>query len=569
MKTIYQLQQIAARLRAVTEVDSISPEDTFGLQADVLEYLADMEQNAEGLGIHKVYASYSDMVEDGAAPVGSNGKLLRYGQLVIVYDAGNPTQNESGNVYAWQKGNMTPPWLLMGNLGSVYALQSQIDDLLDDLADEERARMSADSDLSGKINTLRNTLDTLMNGNVSDAIESFNEILNFLEGITDDESLAGLLSGMSSRLSIVETKASVVIIDLSAQYSTLEDIATVPAEDLALIFGSPAQAYALVERRVLVKTEDSGNGGYPAYMMYDNGDFYHLVADLGTRILTLYIPDEGSPDAPEFTADGSLTKTDLLKTPNGSITVEMFSPALLQQLQDGQKKEVVVVEYWPPLEAPGPMKDQIREEGIYFYYPDEKQLFVSYAGGMGFYGYGLRRVEIQKDTIYVDGKNCIPYIWDGRDMKAIAPKNTPASIFNATNEVPVNGYYVLCDAENRSLSAVHAAWDADKAVNGLILSFEIGAGIWKTYQYIGKTVTEANWTNEENWKDFGSLAAGSEPYIIMDSLVGPSGVGAYYTLATAVQALIAYQERTKVTYAKKGLIISYATGENQMETKQF
>ena len=99
MKTIYQLQQIADRLRAATEVNSISPEDTFGLQSDILEYMADMEQNAEGLGIHKVYASYAAMVADASAPVGSNGKALRFGQLVVIYNSSNTTQAESGNVH--------------------------------------------------------------------------------------------------------------------------------------------------------------------------------------------------------------------------------------------------------------------------------------------------------------------------------------------------------------------------------------------------------------------------------------------------------------------------------------
>lgn len=111
---------MAARLRAMTEVNSISAEDTFGLQADILEYLADMEQSAEGLGIHKVYTSYTAMVADAPAPVGSNGKALRYGQLVSIYDESNPSQSESGNVYAWQKGNTgASAWLLMGNLGDI------------------------------------------------------------------------------------------------------------------------------------------------------------------------------------------------------------------------------------------------------------------------------------------------------------------------------------------------------------------------------------------------------------------------------------------------------------------
>lgn len=115
MKTIYQLQQIANRLRQVTEANSISPEDTFGLQSDVLEYLADMEQNAEGLGIRKVYKSYSLMVADCSAPIGTNGKPLRFGQLVAIYNLSDPVQPENGNVYAWQK----DAWLLMGKLGGI------------------------------------------------------------------------------------------------------------------------------------------------------------------------------------------------------------------------------------------------------------------------------------------------------------------------------------------------------------------------------------------------------------------------------------------------------------------
>ena len=72
MKTIYNLQKEANRLRPVTEVDGISPNDTFGLHADTLAYIADMEQNAEGLGILKVYKSVAAMNADGAYPYGTN-----------------------------------------------------------------------------------------------------------------------------------------------------------------------------------------------------------------------------------------------------------------------------------------------------------------------------------------------------------------------------------------------------------------------------------------------------------------------------------------------------------------
>lgn len=127
MKTIYQLSQIASRLRDATEVGSIGPQETFGLQADVLEYIAGMERNENSLGLRKVYKSYDLMLADSNAPVGSNGKELRFGQLVSVFDPSNPTQAENGNVYAYQKGNTgAAAWSLTGNLAALVSEELRI-----------------------------------------------------------------------------------------------------------------------------------------------------------------------------------------------------------------------------------------------------------------------------------------------------------------------------------------------------------------------------------------------------------------------------------------------------------
>ena len=143
------------------------------------------------------------------------------------------------------------------------------------------------------------------------------------------------------------------------------------------------------------------------------------------------------------------------------------------------------------------------------------------------------------------------------------------NIYNVTTEMPISGYYTLCDTQNPTLSAVHVAWSKDKAALGLILSFEITAGVWKTYQYTGRTLAEDSWLNVDNWEDFGSLAAGSETHIVIDTLIGAPSVGEFYTLESAVTALLAYQKEKGVTYAKQGLVISYKVAENTMETKQF
>lgn len=170
MKTIYELQQEAIRLRQVKEVDSISPEETFGLHADTLAYLADMEQNAEGLGIHKVYKSFAAMNADSSAPVGTNGKPLRFGQLVAVYDKDNQSQAENGNIYAFQKGTETG-WLLMGNLNSIGEISSKIAAIKSDIAglkdkDQEHDEALAKKANAEEVNNSIQELDKKLNRNL-------------------------------------------------------------------------------------------------------------------------------------------------------------------------------------------------------------------------------------------------------------------------------------------------------------------------------------------------------------------------------------------------------------------
>lgn len=144
-----------------------------------------------------------------------------------------------------------------------------------------------------------------------------------------------------------------------------------------------------------------------------------------------------------------------------------------------------------------------------------------------------------------------------------------AAVFNPTVEYPVNGYYSLFDEDDESLSAVHVAWAANKASLGLLMTFKISKTNWKTYQFVGSSVNEKTFTNPDYWKDFGSLAAGSENYVVINNLCGAPTAGEYYTLESAVTSLVSYQKETNVKYIKTGLVISYIVAENTMETKQF
>ena len=195
MESIYSLQQRADTLRQKTLVDSISPEEVGSLHADTLAYLADMEQNAEGLGIHKVYKSFAAMNADSSAPVGTNGKPLRFGQLVAVYDNDNQSQAENGNIYAFQKG-AEAGWLLMGNLNSIGEVTAKIAAIKSDIAGLKDKDLEHDKALEKKanaeeVNNSMQELDKKLNRNLL-AIEFDDETGNLNAIIGQDSTISSV-----------------------------------------------------------------------------------------------------------------------------------------------------------------------------------------------------------------------------------------------------------------------------------------------------------------------------------------------------------------------------------------
>ena len=59
----------------------------------------------------------------------------------------------------------------------------------------------------------------------------------------------------------------------------------------------------------------------------------------------------------------------------------------------------------------------------------------------------------------------------------------------------------------------------------------------------------------------------THPIVIVDE-IRPLKDG-YYTLETAIAAIVSYQQESGVKYERTGLIITYKTGEYEMETRQF
>ena len=65
-----------------------------------------------------------------------------------------------------------------------------------------------DTEIVRNVAKLQNVLDTLVSGDVSSKIESFNEIISFLENVEDSESFEGVIAGITSSIKGVESKLS-------------------------------------------------------------------------------------------------------------------------------------------------------------------------------------------------------------------------------------------------------------------------------------------------------------------------------------------------------------------------
>lgn len=66
-----------------------------------------------------------------------------------------------------------------------------------------------DTELENAINNLQEQLDTLVNADADAAIDTFNEIINFLKGVENTDTLEGILAGIQQRIATLEGKTYV------------------------------------------------------------------------------------------------------------------------------------------------------------------------------------------------------------------------------------------------------------------------------------------------------------------------------------------------------------------------
>ena len=125
MSTIYDLKKRAQELSSRKASLSISPDEVGGLIDETLDIINEAEKNQVGLGVRNTYTTISAMNADSLSPNGSDGKPLKFGQIVTVYDENNPEASDNGSIYAFQN----PGWKLISTTGnlSVYAKKEDVE----------------------------------------------------------------------------------------------------------------------------------------------------------------------------------------------------------------------------------------------------------------------------------------------------------------------------------------------------------------------------------------------------------------------------------------------------------
>ena len=178
MTNIYNLQERANALRKRYIAASITPEEVGGLIADTLEFISLMERNTSSLGITKVYNSIAAMEGDKSPNV--DGKPIRQGQLVSVYNAENKADIHNGDIYMYDKDG----WSFVSNIANVIVGSSpwqaysgaKGQTLEENLAQETSARTTAITLVEEKIDSevakLVKRLSTLENEKQSEELSS-------------------------------------------------------------------------------------------------------------------------------------------------------------------------------------------------------------------------------------------------------------------------------------------------------------------------------------------------------------------------------------------------------------
>ena len=89
-----------------------------------------------------------------------------------------------------------------------------------------------DTEISNAVSSLQTQLNTLVSGDANDAINSFNEIIAFLDGVKDTQDLASIIASIEQQIAAKMDKVTLATVATSGSYNDLSNKPTIPAEQV-------------------------------------------------------------------------------------------------------------------------------------------------------------------------------------------------------------------------------------------------------------------------------------------------------------------------------------------------
>ena len=86
-----------------------------------------------------------------------------------------------------------------------------------------------DSEIEDAVSSLQTQLNTLVSGNANDAINSFNEIIAFLDGVKDTQDLASIIASIEQQIASKMDKVTLAAVATSGSYNDLSNKPTIPS----------------------------------------------------------------------------------------------------------------------------------------------------------------------------------------------------------------------------------------------------------------------------------------------------------------------------------------------------
>lgn len=86
-----------------------------------------------------------------------------------------------------------------------------------------------DTTINNAISSLQSQINTLVSGNASTAIESFNEIIAFLNGVTDSQSLDSIIASIEQQIAGKMDNVTLATVATSGSYNDLSNKPTIPS----------------------------------------------------------------------------------------------------------------------------------------------------------------------------------------------------------------------------------------------------------------------------------------------------------------------------------------------------